>query len=56
MEFDGFAWLGDGKGSEGDGKRGGKRENLKLGRAAVCLHLTRGRRLLRNPGFPPHRT
>jgi hypothetical protein len=27
----GFAWLGDGKGSERDGKRGGKRENFEVG-------------------------
>jgi hypothetical protein len=34
-------------------KRGGKRENLKLGRAAVCLHLTRGRRPPPQPRFSP---
>jgi len=26
MKFDAFAWLCDGKGSEGDGERGGKME------------------------------
>lgn len=36
-------------------KRGGKRENLKSGRAAVCLHLTRGASSA-TPVFPPHRT